>query len=274
MFNKDLNLKIVPANAQGGGVFSYKYPLSKNYFTSFPYNPFRLIHTQLSINAELTVKNKYSLGIGIGNGISSYSYSVPVAIISEIKNGYPTSHYMKLGWIVNSSTTKIPIYINFPLSKKDKIDQSISHSGLTYKKNRTILPFLHLGTSLIKIGPAPETYFAPYQEYDQVILFGDTLTAYTLNKDINYWGVSVDAGINFNYFSQGKCRLRVFIHYDQGLMPLFHLYIVVKENSRIADSNTIISRGSQLKFGLAFPITVYTDKKKSATSDIFTRNKD
>ena len=178
LFNKDSNLKIVPAIAQGGGVFSYKYPLSKNYFTSFPYNPFRLPHIQLSINAELNVKNKYSLGIGIGSGISSYSYSVPVAIISEIKNGSSKSHYMKLGWIVNRSTTKIPIYINFPLSNKDKGDQIISHPGLKHK-NRTILPFLHLGVSLINITTAPEGYFGPYENYDQVILFRDTLTAYT-----------------------------------------------------------------------------------------------
>jgi hypothetical protein len=263
LFAHDYKLKLIPAIAQGGGFFSYEQPLSNIYIKPWPYNPFRLTHLQLSLSTELTINNKLTLGVGIGNAIASYAYRIPVVLLHHTTNGTPVYQTAHFGWLANSGTTKFSSYFNYPIfaSFFNKNNQPINQQGGKKIKTRGIQPSIHIGISLINIKPSAETYFYPYHDFDQAILLnGDTLTAYTIDEHINNWGSSIDGGLNFDYFSNGKNRLRFFIHYDQGLMPLYHMHIVVKENSRIADSNKMISRGSQLKFGIAFPINVYRSK--------------
>lgn len=253
IFCNEFKFSITPFFAQVGGNYSFQFPFNKENKGETFFKQFSNVH--IGVNLELTLRNKIICGSGYGSSFPVFPFDYPFISIIRTDTLSPnhiiiTKTYGKRLVINDRVINRIPIYINYPLFWPKFRPENSENNNEKVKA----LPFLHLGASLLKLKSSNGGEFDDFKIYS---MYGNTIKAYANHEDINYSGVSVDFGINFNFIREERTLGRLFIHYDLGLISLFKENFYVERNGTIIKRESMIGRGNQIKFGIAFPVTAF-----------------
>ena len=273
---QEYRFRLIPTIGIGEGFYKYQtnpYHNDKYPFLKIKFNPFAPIDLLFGINAEVEINKKHDFSIGIAMSGASFGYMVYLGENADTIITGPNSFSIESigyaeGMEKSTRTVKIPITYHYMFSKKEHYRSSMNKqdSIINYIKSKRIKVNLGLQASLsfVKLKPE-ELYYSPYDSEFAQIIEKDTIRVYTERELLNKWGCTASLGVSVFFSRKGKQFARFNINYEQGFVSLYNEHIMIYRNDKLDYKNKIISKGSMVYFGLAFPIGIYntnnTNKK-------------